>query len=76
MGSTVGVVFFQGLVHLASRIATFRLQFFKRYLTGHEDLVWRDVASCMSQLVDAAEPVPTDSQTLSSVLGVHSVRLT
>ena len=35
----------QGLVHLASRTATFRLQFVQRYLTGPADLVWRDVAS-------------------------------
>ena len=35
----------QGFVHLASRTATFRLQFIQRYLTGPADLVWRDVAS-------------------------------
>ena len=35
----------QGLVHLASRPTTFRLQFIQRYLTGPADLVWRDVAS-------------------------------
>ena len=37
----------QGLVHLASRTATFRLQFIKKYLTSPEGLVWRDVASCI-----------------------------
>ena len=37
----------QGLVHLARRIATFRLQFIQRCLTGPEHLVWRDVASCI-----------------------------
>uniref|UniRef100_A0AAQ4RMD0 Reverse transcriptase domain-containing protein n=1 Tax=Gasterosteus aculeatus aculeatus TaxID=481459 RepID=A0AAQ4RMD0_GASAC len=37
----------QGLVHLASRTTTFRLQFLQKYLTGPEFLVWRDVASCI-----------------------------
>ncbi len=35
----------QGLVHLASRGATFRLQFIQRFLTGPEDLVWRNVSN-------------------------------
>lgn len=34
----------QGLVHLASRTAAFRLQFAQRFLTGPVDLVWRPVA--------------------------------
>jgi len=34
----------QGLIHLVSRGATFRLQFIQRLLTGPEDLVWRNVA--------------------------------
>lgn len=42
----------QGLVHLASRIATFRLQFIQKYLTGPEDLVWRVVASCILRRVN------------------------
>uniref|UniRef100_A0A8P4KAC5 Reverse transcriptase domain-containing protein n=1 Tax=Dicentrarchus labrax TaxID=13489 RepID=A0A8P4KAC5_DICLA len=42
----------QGLVHLASRTATFRLQFIQKYLTGPEDLVWRDVASCILRRVN------------------------
>ena len=42
----------QGLVHLASRSATFRLQFIQKYLTGPEDLVWRDVASCILRRVN------------------------
>ena len=37
----------QGLIHLASRTATFRLQFIKRFLTGPSDLVWRNVTSCI-----------------------------
>ncbi|KAI3374068.1 hypothetical protein L3Q82_022640, partial [Scortum barcoo] len=37
----------QGLVQLASRTATFGLQFVQKYLTGPADLVWRDVASCI-----------------------------
>ena len=37
----------QGLIHLASRTATFRLQFKKRFLTGPSDLVWRNVTSCI-----------------------------
>ena len=42
----------QGLVHLASRTATFRLQFIQKYLTGPEALVWRDVASCILRRVN------------------------
>lgn len=34
----------QGLVHLASRAAAFRLQFVKRFLTSSTDLIWRSVA--------------------------------
>ncbi|KAJ4946630.1 hypothetical protein JOQ06_024293, partial [Pogonophryne albipinna] len=37
----------QGLIHLASRTATFRIQFLQRYLTGPAELVWRDVSSCI-----------------------------
>ncbi len=33
----------QGLIHLASRGATFRLQFIQRFLTGPRDLVWREI---------------------------------
>ena len=41
----------QGLIHLASRTVTFRLQFIQRYLTGPADLMWRDVASCILRRV-------------------------
>ncbi|TWW55992.1 Transposon TX1 uncharacterized 82 kDa protein ORF 1 [Takifugu flavidus] len=41
----------QGLIHLASRTATFRLWFVQRYLTGPPDLVWKDVASCLLRRV-------------------------
>lgn len=34
----------QGLVHLASRGAAFRLQYIQRFLTGPENLTWRGVA--------------------------------
>ena len=34
----------QGLVHLASRVAAFRLQFLQRLLYGPNDLVWRPLA--------------------------------
>lgn len=34
----------QGLIHLASRTAAFRLQHIQRLLTGPEDLTWRGVA--------------------------------
>lgn len=34
----------QGLIHLASRRAAFRLLFIQRYLTGPVDLVWRKIA--------------------------------
>ena len=40
----------QGLVHLASRAATFRLQFIQRYLTGPPEVVWRGVTSCVLRL--------------------------
>uniref|UniRef100_A0A3Q3AE51 Reverse transcriptase domain-containing protein n=1 Tax=Kryptolebias marmoratus TaxID=37003 RepID=A0A3Q3AE51_KRYMA len=40
----------QGLVHLASRTAAFRLQFIQKYLTGSP--VWRDVASCILRRVN------------------------
>uniref|UniRef100_A0A8C1S2L1 Reverse transcriptase domain-containing protein n=1 Tax=Cyprinus carpio TaxID=7962 RepID=A0A8C1S2L1_CYPCA len=35
----------QGLIHLVSRGATFRLQFIQRLLAGPEDLVWRNIAN-------------------------------
>ncbi|TWW75350.1 Transposon TX1 uncharacterized 149 kDa protein ORF 2 [Takifugu flavidus] len=34
----------QGLIHLASRTTTFRIQFVQRFLTGPVDLMWQDVA--------------------------------
>src|SRR4029434_8555301 len=34
----------QGLVHLASRVAAFRLQFLQRLLYGPNDLVWRPLS--------------------------------
>ena len=37
----------QGLVHLASRGAAFRLQFIQRLLSGPEDTVWRALACCI-----------------------------
>ncbi|TWW77432.1 Transposon TX1 uncharacterized 149 kDa protein ORF 2 [Takifugu flavidus] len=37
----------QGLIHLASRTAAFRIQFVQRFLTGPADLMWRDVARCV-----------------------------
>ena len=33
-----------GLVHLASRRPTFRLEFMRRFLTGPKDLVWKPLA--------------------------------
>lgn len=39
----------QGLVHLASRGATFRLQFIQRLLTGPVDVVWRLLSYCILQ---------------------------
>ncbi len=39
----------QGLVHLASRGATFRLQFIQRLLTGPADLAWRPLSGCLLQ---------------------------
>ena len=39
----------QGLVHLASRCAAFRLQFVQRLLYGPKDLVWRPLAQLILQ---------------------------
>lgn len=39
----------QGLVHLPSRMATFRLQFIQRFLTGPDDLVWRNLTKVILQ---------------------------
>ncbi|KAI4888926.1 hypothetical protein NFI96_005927 [Prochilodus magdalenae] len=41
-----------GLVHLASRLATFRLQFVQKFLTGSTDLVWRGVACTILRRID------------------------
>lgn len=48
-----------GLVHLASRGATFRLQFIQRLLTGPKDLVWRPTARAV--LARCWEPGLLDS---------------
>lgn len=37
----------QGLVHIESKVATFRVQFVQKYLTGPTNVVWRDVASSL-----------------------------
>lgn len=42
----------QGLVHLASRMATFQLQFVQRFLTSSTNLVWRNMAKMILQKVD------------------------
>ncbi len=42
----------QGLVHLPSRHATFRLQFIQRFLTGPMDLVWRKMTEVILHTVD------------------------
>ncbi|KAL7890943.1 hypothetical protein AOLI_G00004190 [Acnodon oligacanthus] len=42
----------QGLVHLTSRLASFRVQFIQKYLTGSVDLVWRKVASVILRKAD------------------------
>ncbi|KAI4887001.1 hypothetical protein NFI96_027940 [Prochilodus magdalenae] len=42
----------QGLVHLASRTAVFRLQFIERLLTGPESIVWRIPVSRVLQTVE------------------------
>ena len=39
----------QGLVHLASRGAAFRLQFIQRLLTGPRDTLWRPLSRCILQ---------------------------
>ncbi|KAI3360881.1 hypothetical protein L3Q82_012889, partial [Scortum barcoo] len=41
----------QGLVHLASRCVSFRLQFIQRLLYGPQDLVWRPLAQLTLQSV-------------------------
>lgn len=35
----------QGLVHLESRAAAFRIQVIQRYLTGNDDVVWKPLMS-------------------------------
>lgn len=35
----------QGLIHLPSRVAAFRLTYLQRFLTGPKDLLWRPLAS-------------------------------
>jgi len=42
----------QGMMHLSSRLATFRLQFIQRLLTGPADLVWRKAAQIILQKTD------------------------
>jgi len=42
----------QGLVHLPSRHATFRLQFIQKFLTGPVDLVWRKMTKMILHSVD------------------------
>ncbi|XP_040928666.1 transposon TX1 uncharacterized 149 kDa protein [Betta splendens] len=42
----------QGLVHLSSRVAAFRIQFAQRFLCGPADLVWRPVASAILKRTD------------------------
>lgn len=37
----------QGLVHLASRGAAFRLQFIQRFLTGSGDALWKTLSQCI-----------------------------
>ncbi len=49
LGPTMSFIFANGrrrslLIHLASRGATFRLQFIQRLLVGQENLVWRPLA--------------------------------
>ena len=41
----------QGLMHMASRCAAFRLQFIQRLLYGPQDLVWRPLAHMILQSV-------------------------
>ncbi|XP_056256715.1 uncharacterized protein LOC130184701 [Seriola aureovittata] len=59
----------QGLVHLASRGAAFRLQFIQRLLTGPTDLVWRPTARC----VDHTWTMLLLSPLLSGMILVHNV---
>lgn len=42
----------QGLIHLPSRVAAFRLMFIQRFLTGPKDLLWRPIASQIFQSVE------------------------
>lgn len=42
----------QGLVHLASRVATFPFQFAQRYLTGFKYPVWKEFASSILRRAD------------------------
>lgn len=58
----------QGLVHLASRRAAFRLLFVQRYLTGPMDLVWRKVADIIFNKVSGLN--------LNSVLFLTDLQIT
>ncbi len=43
----------QGMVHLQSRLSTFRLQFIQKLLNGSEDMVWRTTARAILQRVES-----------------------
>ncbi|TWW53509.1 Transposon TX1 uncharacterized 149 kDa protein ORF 2 [Takifugu flavidus] len=66
----------QGLIHLASRTATFRIQFIQRFLTGPVDLMWRDVERCVFRrhVVAAAGPDLTGVEAVGSLLGICSAQ--
>ena len=42
----------QGLIHLESRSAAFRLQHIQRYLTGSEEVVWKPLMSTILRSID------------------------
>ncbi len=43
----------QGMVHLQSRLSTFRLQFIQKFLKGSEELVWRNDSKNNLQRVES-----------------------
>ncbi len=43
----------QGMVHLQSRLSTFRLQFIQKFLKGSEELVWRMTVRTILQRVES-----------------------
>ncbi|TWW61013.1 Transposon TX1 uncharacterized 149 kDa protein ORF 2 [Takifugu flavidus] len=73
----------QGLIHLASRTAAFRIQFVQRFLTGPADLcgemwltaaLWRTRTLLLQHVVAVAGPDLTGAEAVGSLLGIRSTQ--